>query len=913
MQKREVLSMNQGWRFHLGDIPVRNYNVPGDKDILYLSAKTESSKGAGCREYDDSNWRVVDLPHDYVVEGTPTDTASSFFGSLERKNAWYRKTFKLDKEDEGKHLAIQFDGVCVACTVHFNGIPVMYHHTGNIGFEIDITDIARYGEDVNVISVFVDNSDFEGWYYDGGGIHRDVWLVKTEKVFVDMWGTYVVSKPTGGDTWESAVETEIKNIYDEDKEIELISEIVDENGKVVGSTKSEVTIPERRTETIAQTVKVSGIKRWDIDSPNMYVLKTTIKAGGEVVDDYETDIGYRTIKYTVNDGFFLNDRRVELIGYGSHQDHTGLGIGLTDAVNEYRMTMLKRMGFNLFRTAHNPHAPGLYKACNKLGLMCMDENRWFSSAAHVQDELVRMLKRDRNHPCIVMWSLYNEEKVKARPLGRKIFRTLAAIVHQYDATRPAMGCDDTAVHMKDTCDGMDMIGINHYYDAERIDMSRELYPDKPVFFSEVGLTPVIKRLYLDRPHMLGTIGWGGLPYRGETAWPNLFAGSDERNPFTLIVTPTDRFYWHTAYWTKKPIVKIAGHWNHKDGETVDVTVFTNYEKVELFLNGKSLGVKDVDSFDCEVAWKVPFEKGELKAVAYAEGKETLTDTIKTIGAPAGIGWELQNPSIDTSGMDTAIINLFVVDANGDKVPFSDDYLLKFNVKNGGKVICVGSPNRGDHHNWKLPEVYMCAAQAQVCIACDADPNPLELEVVCDAFDTVNISIPKKAVPAIPSVRGEDSRFIQMWYISPTLIDKPWPDIDSIRKEVDLNSWNYVEISHGNHNEFSGMFERFGNPPTHPTPPKESARVIYHANARIPKYEGCFNTIKLMFERFSGHGEVRLYGGGKQQVVKKDEFAPGYFCMDVEGFEQGDEVEIWVVLQAHDNYSSISSQVRWMFE
>lgn len=238
--QREILSMDRAWRFHRGDIAYDKYMW---HDALYSATKTASSKGAGRRDFDDSSWRIVDLPHDYVVEGTPTHKEPPSQGSLPRPNAWYRKTFRLDQADRGKHIAIHFEGVASFCEIHINGIPMKNNYTAGIGFEIDITDIARYGDDVNVVSVYCENEkDFEGWYYEGGGIYRHVWLIKTGKVHVDLWGTYVISVPAENGAWDATVQTEINNLYDEEKNVSVISEIYDEDGQKVAMNCSNMTL-----------------------------------------------------------------------------------------------------------------------------------------------------------------------------------------------------------------------------------------------------------------------------------------------------------------------------------------------------------------------------------------------------------------------------------------------------------------------------------------------------------------------------------------------------------------------------------------------------------------------------------------------------------------------------------------------
>lgn len=945
--KREIISMDRGWKFQLGDVPYDKYMGHG---ILYMASKTESSKGAGRRDYDDSSWRVLDIPHDYVVEGTPTHEEPGSHGSLPRPNAWYRKTFKLAQEDNGKRIALHFEGVCTACQVHVNGQIMMRNYTAGVGFDVDITDIARYGEDVNVVAVHVDNSEFEGWYYEGSGLYRHVWLIMSGKVYVDLWGTCIISTPVHDDVWDNQIRTEIKNINDEGKVIRLLSEIVNAEGKVVASVVTETNIPAHTLQTIEQNVKVSDVMCWDIDDPNLYTLRTTILSDSTVEDTYETSFGYRTIEYTANDGFLLNGRKVFINGYGSHQDLTGFGIGMTDSVIEYKMHRLKSMGFNLFRTAHNPHAPCLYDSCDKIGLLCMDENRWYSSSPEVKDEVICMIKRDRNHPSIIMWSLFNEEKNRVNYIGRNIMRSLSALAHQYDPTRPAFGCDDSAQTLPCALDYDDIIGINHLYDFDRLDVVRKNYPNKPIFFSEEGLTDDIRHYCETRPYIFGAVGWGGLPYQGETMWPQLFSGRPDRYIFSLLCDPEDLFYKNKAQWTDIPVVKITSHWTYpgKEGEAIPVVIFSNMDKAELFLNGRSLGVKHVDRSIVSAQWDVLYEAGELKVVATADGKPDLTDKMVTVGVPASIELRLENPGVCANNHDTAIITALVMDEQGRELPFSENYLLRFRVNKGGRFLCVGSPNRGDHESWQIPQIHMCCGKAQVYVECSADSDPLEVEVLCDNFAPASVVIDKVAGEVIREVPGEDTYFLYKWYVSPTLINQSMPDIEELRriagengwmnhevgrgntevpptlinqpmcdiKELhnsimDKKGWMYHEVGRGNTESFTGLFPR--PPMTVDIIAPESARLIYCTKQRIPHNAGTYKKLMLVFEKYEGAGTVWLFSGDKRIEARKGVYNSATFIVDATELTPGDEIEVWTVLEANTNFCGIIKPVHWMYE
>lgn len=912
--QRQILSLDRAWRFHLGEVPYKKHM---GHDALYTATKTASSKGPGRRDFDDSAWRVVDLPHDYVVEGTPIPEEPPSQGSLPRENAWYRRTFLLDESDKGKRIAIHFEGVCTSCIVHVNGQPMFRNYTAGVGFDVDITDIARYGEDPNVVAVYLDQREFEGWYYEGGGIYRHVWLVKSGMAYVDLWGTFVRAECIGNNDFNTLIDTEIVNRYNEDKEITVISEIVDAEGKVVAAVESTEKVGARETVTFKQQVKAENVTRWNIEAPVLYTLKTTVKADGEITDTYDTSFGYRTIKYTASDGFFCNDKKYFLVGYGSHQDSTGFGIGIPNALSEYRMAKLKSAGFNTFRTAHNPFAPALYDACDNIGLFCMDENRWFSSSPQVQDEVSRMVKRDRNHPSIIMWSLFNEEFYRDQYQGTNIFTTLAAIVHKLDPTRPTTGADNVATAIPGMMDDIDLIGINHVYEDKANDKVRENNPNKPIFFSEEGLSDQIREYCRTRPYIFGALGFGGLPYRGETSYPYLFSGDDSRSTFNLLCDPCDNFYREKALWTVEDSIKIAGHWTHngKEGTVVPVRIYASTKEVELFMNGESLGKKAVDEKTALAVYEVAYQPGELKAVGVTEDGKVLEDKLLTAGKAAKAILWLENPEIihkiRANGSDVAIVSVALVDENGVILPEAPDYLVKFTVKQGGKFLAVGSPNRGDHASWKIPEIKLHKNKAQIFVEADTDADPIVIEANIDGYEAATLVIEKEAAEPVCEVPAEECRFLDEWLYSRTLVDQPWPDIDAMHKRPNFNFWTKYNPGRGNNENFTGL--RFS--PNHQPGDGsvENARLIHFIRTKVPQTSHDFEKAIVHFEVFEGRGRVYLYSGDKRFFVERDYFTKATLDLECEGLRPGDEVEVWAVLEANTAFSAINRPVRWIFK
>lgn len=920
--QRKILSLDRAWRFHLGEVPYKKYMY---HDALYTATKTASSKGPGRRDFDDSSWRLVDLPHDYVVEGTPSIEEPPSQGSLARENAWYRRTFLLDEADRGRRIALHFEGVATSCIVHVNGQPMFRNYTAGVGFDVDITDIARYGEDPNVVAVYLDQREFEGWYYEGGGIYRHVWLVKSGMAYVDLWGTFVRAEHRQNDDFLTLIDTEIVNRFNEDKEISVLSEIIAPDGRTIAGIEDMHAVAAREKSVFVQKAETPGVTRWNIENPVLYTLKTTVKADGEITDTYETSFGYRTIRYTASDGFFCNDKKYFLVGYGSHQDSTGFGAGIPDSISEFRMARLKACGFNIFRTAHNPFAPALYDACDRLGLFCMDENRWFSSSPQVQDEVARMVKRDRNHPSIIMWSLFNEEFYRDQYQGTNIYTTLSSIVRKLDPTRPHTGADNVATAIPGMMEDVDLIGINHVYQEDALDQVRINNPEKPIFLSEEGLTDFVKNYCVTRPHIFGAIGFGGLPYRGETRYPYLFSGDDSHCTFNLLCDPLPTFYKERAQWTTLDSLKIVDHWTYpgEEGKTKHIRVYANTRSVELFLNGKSVGKMDVDPIAALAAFDVPYMPGALKAVGTTIEGKTLEDTVITVGEASRLAIWQENPDVihpvRANGRDTAIISVSLADENGNLLPEAEDLTVRFDVKQGGRFLAVGSPNRGDHDSWKQPKIRLSSNKAQLFVEATADDVPIIVEAQAEEFAPVQIEIAKQPAEAVAEVSAEACRFLDEWLYSRTLIDQPWPDVDAMHRAPNFNFWTKYNPGRGNNESFTGLTfpsPRVAGMPVFDAHESEgvvkSARLVHFIRVKVPQPSHEYSSTVIRFEVFEGAGCVYVYGKDKRFYAEKQDFTKRAFDIDVTGLQPGEKVEVWAVLQALTPFSAINRPVRWIF-
>ncbi len=463
---REKLLMNGGWLFYNG-VPeyVEVKRTTGDQ--TYRGSRAENARGPARMDFDDSGWRCVTIPHDFVYENGQDLVFDRNSGSTQEKNAyprdrgeaWYRRYFTLGKEDRDKRITLLFDGAAMRTQVYVNSMLMKVNYTANIGFEVDITDIAKFEEEgPNVVAVHCDCHDYEAWYYEGGGIYRDVYLIKTDKVAVDLWGTFVHSKKLTDKEWEVTVETTVRNDNYEDREVQVRSQLLDPKGNVAADITSDPAwVSLRECRDFKQTVVLAKPKLWSLEARNMYLLKTTIYAEGKETDTYETPFGIRELKFDPDHGAFLNGKSVNILGFANHQWNLGVGAAMSDSMREIQMKAIRDMGGNGFRTAHAPHGPATYDYCDKYGLLMLDENRVFHSNDISVDEVTRMIKRDRNHPSVAIYSLYNEEDLFTREQGPKIFKHLGAVVRKLDPTRPLSGAMSYGIFNEGAYDGQDMI------------------------------------------------------------------------------------------------------------------------------------------------------------------------------------------------------------------------------------------------------------------------------------------------------------------------------------------------------------------------------------------------------------------------------------------------------------------------
>ena len=703
---RETLLLDRGWLFHEGDIP---FPVIKGHQMSYNNAKAGTALGAAAPDYDDSSWTQVDLPHDWAVEQPFAQTNNISQGYRARGMGWYRKYFRLDPADNGKYLEIQLDGIATHATIWVNGVLAERNFCGYTSVYIDITPFARYGPDVNVIAVQVDAVSQEGWWYEGAGLYRHAWLVKRNPVHIETDGVFANPVRNADGQWSIPVEATLYSSAESSANVEVESTLLDPSGREVVSATTQASVDPLKEAVAKLTLAVASPELWSLEKPTLYSVRTVVKRDGVAVDEVTTHCGFRTIRFDPDKGFFLNDQHVELDGTCNHQDMAGVGVAVPDSIWDFRVRKLKEMGCNAYRCAHNPPAKEFLDACDRLGLLVMDENRDFGSSPENLKQLDWMICRDRNHPSIILWSVFNEEPSQGTEMGYEMVRRMAAVVKSRDTTRPVTAAQSNSdLNPVNASQAADVAGFNYvYYD---FDAYHKKYPTEPIFSSEDTSTVMTRGEFasnrrlavLDsyddyvlpwglshrnawkeissRPFVAGTMVWTGFDYRGEPqplSWP---AAGSSFGCMDLCGFPKTAYWIHQAQWiTDSPILHLVPHWNWagSEGKPIKVFVAANVEKVELFLNGTSLGMMPVDKYQM-LTKNVNYEPGKLEAVGYNGDQEVARFAVETTGAPAGLKLVPDRSRLAGDGYDAQPVIVEVVDAESRVVPTASQ-LVKFEL------------------------------------------------------------------------------------------------------------------------------------------------------------------------------------------------------------------------------------------
>jgi beta-galactosidase len=729
---RQVTSLDFDWRFHRGDIPGI---LPNNSTNQNFSPAAEFLSSA----YDDSSWQRVDVPHDYIVEGAFDPKAEKQHGYLPVEPGWYRKTISIPA-NEGRRLWLEFDGVYRDSQMWLNGHFLGRHAGGYTSFCYDVSEVAKPGTN-NLLVVRVDPTKFEGWWYDGGGIYRHTRLVSAAPVHVSPGGVYVIARVSDpGDGMQADARLQITTTLVNDSaaavSAAVLSEVVNAEGAVVATERTGHRFAAKGSFDFQQSLSLARAHLWSCERPYLYHLRTSVLVRRGMVDQITTDFGARTIHFDPNLGFFLNGKSIKIKGACNHQDFAGVGVALPDRIHEIRVQKLKEMGANAWRCSHYMMAPEFLDECDRLGILVMAENRHLGDSSEILSQVESLVRRDRNHPSVVIWSISNEEKEQGSELGARQGRSMVKVIRRLDNTRPITAAMNNGIGHGLT-EVLDVQGFN--YHPETYDQVHREFPNKPLIATEIAAAVGTRGIYSRepftvakdtaryegnpalcqvaaydvnapdwaetaeeawqaiavRPWMAGGFVWCGFDYRGEPTpfeWP---AASSQYAIMDTCGFPKDIFYYYQSWWSEQTVLHIFPHWNwpgHEGGE-ISVWVYSNCDSVELFLNGISLGAQAMKP-NSHLEWKVKYAPGKLVAKGTRNGK-TFETTIETTGKPAAILLEPDRTSLTGDGTDISLVTVKIVDDQGRTVPVATN-AVTFSVAGPVRLLGLGNGDPSCH-------------------------------------------------------------------------------------------------------------------------------------------------------------------------------------------------------------------------
>ena len=731
---RERILLDDGWQFAFGNAssPEKDFGC-GTAYFNYLTkAASIHNEGPYSPKFNPEkwgvDWKTVNLPHDWVVDLPYAKEASHSHGYKavgykfpENSVGWYRKTITVPQEDLGKHLYLQFDGIFRDARIWINGFYLGHEPSGYATQVYDITEYLNYGEE-NLICVRADATLEEGWFYEGAGIYRHVWLNKTAPLHVAPFGTFVHSTLAAPfDKAKLTIETTVENSGLQTEDYRLCHILRDADGKEVArcETAGKPVLPKDRQLTVGE-IALDKPHLWSVDAPYLYTLLTEVYQHGKLVDAYTTTTGIRDIRFDADKGFLLNGQPLKLKGVNMHQDHPGVGAGIPDALQVYRLKELKKFGCNAYRSSHNPMTPEMLDACDRLGILVIEENRLTGVNEEHTRLLKRMIDRDRNHPCIILWSVGNEEwGIEWKESGTRIAATMREYCHRFDPTRLMTVASSSGPAILIPAD---VAGYN-YILQNPVEQHRKDYPGRRALGSEEttgcgtrgiyfdahdkghmvahnrklngpdSLLNCIERgwkFYDERPYLAGLFYWTGFDYRGEPNPMKFPATGSQFGILDYCGFPKDEAWYLKSWWTDEPVLHILPHWNLQghEGDSIDIWVYSNCDEVELTVNGKKLERKPMPR-NGHLSWKAVFQPGAVKAVGYKNGKKILARTVETTGVPARISLTADRSVIQADNRDVAVCNIELQDKKKRFVPTACNDLT-ITVSGPVRILGVGN-------------------------------------------------------------------------------------------------------------------------------------------------------------------------------------------------------------------------------
>ena len=722
-------------------------------------------QGAEMPGFDDSKWRKVDLPHDWSIEDLPgthipfdPNAISQVSGGFTvGGTGWYRKTFIIGTEQKNKRIHIQFDGVYMNADFWLNGESLGTHPYGYTSFWFDITGKIKFGEK-NTIIVQVKNEGQNSRWYSGSGIYRHVWLKMFDPVHVSPWGIYITTPGANAANAKVNIKTNIINESSAPSNVKLVTRIINSNGNEIAKTESQQQVTVNASGEFSQELSVNGPQLWSIDSPILYTAVSEVYRDGKLADRTETKFGIRTISFDATNGFRLNGRTIKLHGGCVHHDNGPLGSKAYDRAEERRIELLKASGFNAVRCSHNPPSPAFLDACDRLGMLVLDEafdmwriannpydyhlyfDEWW------QKDIESMVMRDRNHPSIIIWSIGNEIRDMENPKVIEVAKMLGGYIRQLEPTRPIAAAVNNLRPQKDPFFAtLDVCGYNYAAGGDHgkeslYKLDHDRMPDRVMMGTESYAMEAFDAWMgvVDNPYVIGDFVWTAFDYIGEASigwrgywqesnfypWNLAYCGDIDicgwkrpqsyyrdalwkENQVSVFVKPPKPSFAlnpDKQSWSKWEWHDVVADWNWKgyENKPMEVSVYSSCAEVELFLNGRSLGKRQTSRDTKFMAtWQVAYQPGVLKAIGYTKGKQMASSQLQTAKQVSKIKLSADRSTIKADGQDLSYITVELTDANGIRDPKAEN-LLKFKIE-GGTIIGVGNANPVSLESYQLPQ------------------------------------------------------------------------------------------------------------------------------------------------------------------------------------------------------------------
>ena len=748
-----------------------------DADWRFLQKDIE---GAEQPVFDDAKWRTVDLPHDWSIEGpfVKKGGGGKSGGYLPLGIGWYRKPFALPAKHKGQKVFVQFDGIYKDSDVWINGQHLGKRSNGYVSFQYDLTPHLNWGGS-NVLAVRVDNVKANCRWYSGSGIYRHVWLTITDPLHVGHWGTYVTTPNVSAEEATVRIQTLIRNEHAEARPCTLKTTVLDPAGKVVTTAEATQTVPAGGTHEFSQDLTVPRPARWSVKSPHLYTAATTVTTGDKTVDTYSTPFGIRDVVWDPDRGLLINGQSQLLKGVCIHHDLGALGAAFHEKAMARRLKALKSIGCNAIRTAHNPPAPQLLDLCDRMGFLVIDEafDKWGSGRSpwvkSWQKDLRSMLRRDRNHPSVILWSVGNEVSEQTSDDGPKKLKMLTEFVHKEEPSRKVT-CGAKPSYSPDFVNAMDVASLNYqeqWFEKYRKDNPKIVILSSEAYIYYRGKGDNKKAYHPFNPwldvekndYAVGTFYWTGIDYLGEAraGWPlhGWNCSLIDTCAFPRPISNLQRSFWvgepmvhivvqHKQLDVPRPVKahwdwpKMVSHWTlpKLEGQEVKILTFTNCDTVELFVADQSVGTKKLAEFeDKMISFTVPYRAGTIKAVGMKDGKSVCSHELKTAGKPVRMRLSPDAAALKADGRDLCHVEVTIVDADGTRVPDAM-HAIQFALQGPGKIIGVDNGHLRSTESYKGTSRKAFYGRCLVIIQSTGKPGQIQLTATAEGLSAGKVAI-----------------------------------------------------------------------------------------------------------------------------------------------------------------------------